>query len=59
MGLKVNGSHQLLVYVDDVNLLGNNIDTIRKYTETVSDASKKVDLEVNAEKTRYIFLSYH
>jgi hypothetical protein len=51
VGLKLNGAHQLLIYPDDVNLLGYNIDTIKKNRETLIDASKEVHLEVNAEKT--------
>jgi hypothetical protein len=31
-----------------VNLLGDNKDTIKKNTETVTDASKEIRLEVNS-----------
>jgi hypothetical protein len=52
VGLKLNGTHQLLVYADDVNLLEDNTGTIKKNTETFIDASKEVSLEVNTEKTK-------
>jgi hypothetical protein len=35
------------------------VDTIQKHTETLIDASKKVGLEVNSEKTKYALLSRH
>jgi hypothetical protein len=53
VGLKLNGTYQLLIYDDDVNLPGDNIDTIKKGTETLIDANKKVGVEVNTEKTKY------
>ena len=52
-GLKLNGTHQLLIYTDDVNILGGSIHTIRKNTEALLIASKEIGLEVNAEKTKY------
>jgi hypothetical protein len=55
VGLTLNGTYQLLIYADDVNLLGDNTDTI----ETLIGASKEVDLEVNAEKTKYMLLFRH
>jgi hypothetical protein len=40
VGFKLNGTYQLLVYADDVNLLGDNLDDIKKNTETLIDTSK-------------------
>jgi hypothetical protein len=59
VGLKLNGTHQLLAYADDLNLLGDNIDTIKKNTESLIVASKEIGLEINVEKTMYMFLSHH
>jgi hypothetical protein len=59
VGLKLNRTHQLLAYADDVNLLGDNIDTKKKNTETLIDASKDVHLEIKTEKSKYILLSCH
>jgi hypothetical protein len=59
--LKLNGTQQLLAYADDVNLRGNNMDTIKKNTGTLIDASREVSLEINVEKTKYtrMLLSRH
>jgi hypothetical protein len=51
-GLGLNGTHQLLVYADDVNLLGENIKIIKNNAEALMDARKEIGLEVNSEKTK-------
>jgi hypothetical protein len=40
-----------------VDLVRDNIGTIKKNTEALIGASKKVGLEINVEKTKYILLS--
>jgi hypothetical protein len=54
VGLKFNGTHQLLAYAHDVNLLGDNVDTIEKNTESLFDASKETRRE-----TKCMLLSRH
>jgi sorting nexin-29 len=59
LGLELNGTHQLSVYVDDINLLGNSVSPIKKKSETLLEASRDVGLEKNAEKTKYMIMSRH
>jgi len=53
-GLKLNGTHQLLVYADDVNTLGGSINTIRENAEALT--SNETGLEVNADKSKYVVM---
>jgi len=55
-GLKLNGAHQLLAYVDGVNILVGSVHTT-KNTEALVVASKEIGLEVNADKTKYMVTS--
>jgi hypothetical protein len=59
VGLKLNGTHQLLPYADRVNLMGGNKDIINKHAETLIDARKEVGLDINVKKTKYMLLSRH
>jgi hypothetical protein len=46
-----------LAYADDVNIGGENTDTIQKNTNALLDAGKEVGLKVNPEKTKYMLVS--
>ena len=56
-GLKLNVAHQLLVYADDVNILGGIVHTVKKDREALLVGSKETGLEVNADKTKYMIRS--
>jgi hypothetical protein len=55
-GLKLNETHQLLAYADDINIVAENIDAIPKNTEALLEASNVVGLEVKPEKTKYMLM---
>jgi hypothetical protein len=56
-GLKLNGTHQLLAYDNDINILGGSAHTVRENAETLLVATKEIGLEVNAHKTKYMVMS--
>jgi hypothetical protein len=51
--------HHLLACADDVNLLGDNIDALKKNTETLIDCCKEVGLEVNVKRIKNMLVSRH
>ena len=55
--MQLNGTHQLLVYADDVNILGGSVHTIKGNGDALLVASKENGLEVNADKTKYMVMS--
>jgi thermostable 8-oxoguanine DNA glycosylase len=55
--LKLNGTHQLLAYADDVNILGGGVHTVKENAEDLVVATKKIGLEVYADKTKYMVMS--
>ena len=56
-GLKLNITHQLLVYADDVNILGRSVHTTKENPEALTVASKETGLEVIVDKTKYMVRS--
>jgi len=56
-GLKLNCTHQVVVYADGVNILGGNVNNIMENAEALVVASKEIGLKVNADETKYMVLS--
>jgi hypothetical protein len=52
VGSKLNGTYQILVYADNINMLFRNTHTIKKNTDTLVVPSKGTGLEVNAANTK-------
>ena len=55
--MKLNGTHQLLAYADDVNKLGGSIHNLKENAEALLAATREIGLEVNADKTKYMVMS--
>ena len=55
--MKLKGTHQLLVYADDVNILGGSIHTLRENAEALVAATREIGLKVSADKTKYMVMS--
>jgi len=56
-GSKLNGKHQLLVYVNDVNILGESVHSVKENAEALIVASKQNGLDVNVDKSKYMVMS--
>ena len=55
-GLKLNGTHQLLAYADDINILGGGIHTLKENAEALVATTREIGLEVSADKTNYMVM---
>ena len=55
-GLKLNRTHQLLAYADDVNILGGSANTVKKNAEYLVVTTKEIGLEENADKNKYMIM---
>ena len=56
-GFILNGTHQLLVWVDDVNIMRGSVHTVKGNAEDLIMASKEIGLEVNPDKIKYMVMS--
>ena len=55
--MKLNCTHQLLAYADDVNIVGGSIYTVKENAEALVAASREIGLDVSADKFKYMVMS--
>ena len=55
--LEIKSTYHVLVYADDVNILGGSVHTIKKNSEALVIARKEIGLEVNGDKPKYMVMS--
>ena len=55
--MKINGTHQLPVYVNDVNILGGSVHTINKNRDALVVVTKETGLEVITNKNKYMVMT--
>jgi hypothetical protein len=56
-GLKLNGTHQCLLYDDSICILGGSLHTVKANTEAFVVASEEFGLPVNSDKAKYMVMS--
>jgi hypothetical protein len=57
--LELSGTHQLLVYADNINILGKNLNIIKKNKQALLQVSREVDIKVNTGKNKNMVMSRH
>ena len=55
--MKLNGTHHLLIYADDVIILGGSVRTVNVNAEALLVASKEIGLDINTCKIEYMVMS--
>jgi Reverse transcriptase (RNA-dependent DNA polymerase). len=58
LGLDMNGTHQVLAYADDVNLIGDDI-RIERNADVLLNACNDIGLAVKTGKTKYMEVGRH
>ena len=55
--MKLDGTHQLLVYADHVNVFAGSVHTIKENAKTLLVDLKEIGIEINANKAKYMVMS--